>query len=313
MVARYKRLSNEAFAAKRADAAAPVKRVLPSPVLKTRKYPGFDIVMDRHDVIDLNWRKYNRDNDDSSTRKYECERPFIRKVIGLPSAVHAHDRFFRNLPNDKQFGEIQSRCRKCDNCRKHRRRLWTARAIDECRMSSRTWFATLTVAPERRFIATVDASLRASRAGHGEWANLDSATKFTYIVKVLGEEITRYWKRLRKSCGGPLRYLLVVEKHEDGFPHFHMVIHEAALRVTKRKLESAWRYGFSQFSLVDGDKAAAYACKYLSKDALTRVRASRHYGRPQSLIRASTELVSKAQRVLHESIPRACPAGPPEE
>ena len=110
--------------------------------------------------------------------------------------------------------------------------------------------------------------------------------QFTRTVAVISKEITKWIKRLRKNTGSPLRYLIVVEKHKSGDPHFHLLIHEVDedQPVLHRHLNQLWTYGFDHFKLVEGDKAANYVCKYLSKSLLARVRASKRYGAYNDLI-----------------------------
>src|SRR3546814_5525514 len=73
--------------------------------------------------------------------------------------------------------EVPSRCRRCENCLRHKQRLWTARAIDELKAASRTWFGTLTFRPTDRFRIDCQAAIASSRAGHGKWGSLDSDTR----------------------------------------------------------------------------------------------------------------------------------------
>src|SRR3546814_8298459 len=90
--------------------------------------------------------------------------------------------------------------------------------------------------------------------------------------------LVRSWlKRVRSVTGVPLRYLLVVEPHDDGFPHFHILMHEQDSPVRKALLEEQWRSGFSHWRLVKNEdpRSVYYACKYLTKSHQTRVRASR--------------------------------------
>ena len=77
-----------------------------------------------------------------------------------------------------------------------------------------------------------------------------------------------------------LRYVLVAERHKDGWPHYHALVHERGPMVTKRELQGQWKLGFTAFKLVDmSDKAVPYyVTKYLSKQALARIRASLKYG-----------------------------------
>lgn len=82
---------------------------------------------------------------------------------------------------------------------------------------------------------------------------------------------------MRKKA--PFRFLAVFERHKDGFPHLHLLIHEQGQPLTKSAIQAEWRLGFSQCKLVDqGPKAAFYVAKYLGKDAATRIRASVRYG-----------------------------------
>lgn len=176
---------------------------------------------------------------------------------------------------------VRARCRKCENCLAWKRRLWTARAIAEVRQSMRTWFGTLTVGPERRLWAQMVADKHACQTRCESLSSLTGVERTRAIARVLAPEVTKWLKRVRKAARSEgLRYLLVVEPHEDFFPHFHLLLHERGQPVGKRLLEEKWRYGFSQFRLIPtGEaKAVGYVCKYISKSAQTRVRASRRYG-----------------------------------
>lgn len=263
---------------------------------KGLKYPGRHRVLSRQDAADMRWRQQSQDWSGTSER-FLCSDPFVISAIGLPSAA---------IPerNGKIAVEIPTRCRKCGNCLKHRRRLWTARAIDELKASNRTWFGTLTYHPEARFHRELQAATSASTAGHGEWRDLDADTKFQYMVRTCNQDVTTWFKRVRRSSGVPLRYLLVSEAHADGFPHFHLLVHEQALPVTKRMLEEKWRFGFSHWRLVNSyeQKTAYYVCKYLSKDHRTRIRASIRYGRAQ-LVERLTERLQEVTRLAGENQP----------
>lgn len=178
---------------------------------------------------------------------------------------------------------VRTRCRKCEECLKHRRRLWTARAMAETGNALRTWFGTMTVSPERRFQAMMLAERDLANALNPRRLDqLSSIEQLRELTAHLAPEVTRFLKRVRQQSKASLRYLLVVEPHKDGFPHFHMVLHETSLTpVSKRTLEDQWRYGFSSWRLVPAGemRQVIYVCKYLTKSAQTRVRASRHYGR----------------------------------
>lgn len=173
------------------------------------------------------------------------------------------------------FIDIDVRCRRCSECLKWRAFHWVSRSRKECERAPRTWFGTLTLTPDWHYRAALSASLIEPR-----FFGLPEAEQFRLRHGVCSAEITRMLKRLRKVTGAPLRYLLVAEKHKSGLPHYHMLVHEVDTDrpVSYRALRGSWVWGFSKFNLVEGPKAAHYACKYLSKDADARVRASVGYG-----------------------------------
>lgn len=171
------------------------------------------------------------------------------------------------------------RCRRCDHCLKRRRNLWAARASYEVETSQRTWMATFTFSPGAHARLRMRASARLFAGGTDLEALPDDA-KFTELVKEYQKELTLYFKRVRKNSGGAkLRYILVVEKHKSGLPHYHALIHESAkVPVRHAVLTSAWHLGYTKFKLVNAVKTAWYVCKYLAKSVEARVRASIRYG-----------------------------------
>lgn len=229
----------------------------------------------------------------------DCSSPIDHHLFGYPDQVLVG----LGIEPDRAVAQHMTvRCRKCPECLRHRGRLWAARAHDEVLASRRTWFATLTLAPDRALQARYAALARISDASgrYGSEADL-----FQAMAKFVGPELTRWLKRIRKNSGASLRYLLVCEAHKSGVPHWHALIHEYSDQlVTKRQLEKSWSYGFSKFKLIDGDeeRAAWYVCKYLAKSALTRVRASKNYGDVQSLL---TERIATLMRDVSGN--EACP------
>lgn len=204
----------------------------------------------------------------------DCTSPAVMRLAGRPDKVLVG---LGIEPDRAYVGYLHGRCRKCEMCLKHRSRLWAARAVDEIKCANRTWFGTLTVRPDDRVRLAYEAQLRISRGG-SDWLTLTESEKFYETCRSISPELTKFIKRTRKNSGVPLRYLLVVEAHKDGFPHFHCLVHESDGPVRKAVLDGAWKLGFSQFRLVKDAGAAWYACKYLSKSALARIRASEQYG-----------------------------------
>lgn len=137
---------------------------------------------------------------------------------------------------------------------------------------------TLTLAPKRHYHAYASASARL--ALHGiDIDTLSPGVQFNERHKEISKEITRYVKRVRKGSG-PLRFLLVAEKHRSGLPHYHMLIHEKDTVGTREQVLSAqWTWGFSRWRVIAEKKQATYLCKYLGKELGARVRASQLYGK----------------------------------
>ena len=111
---------------------------------------------------------------------------------------------------------------------------------------------------------------------------LSNDKQFQARHQAIGPELTKFLKRVRKESAAMLRYCLVAEAHKSGLPHYHLVVHETGGEPVRHKtLQGQWKLGYSNWKLVDindSGKTAAYVAKYLSKSALARVRASKHYG-----------------------------------
>lgn len=171
------------------------------------------------------------------------------------------------------------RCRKCTNCLRLRRNVWAARARAECRMAARTWFGTITLSPERHYLAVSIARDRCTKAAV-DFDELSYKEQFIKEHNVISRWLTLYLKRVRKESGARLRYLLVAEAHKSGLPHYHMLIHEPddLSCVRYDTLKRQWPNGFTAWKLLSDPRKATYLCKYLSKSGAARVRASIGYG-----------------------------------
>lgn len=178
--------------------------------------------------------------------------------------------------------EMKVRCRRCEACLKARAQEWRVRAEREWRHAEnrgcRTWFGTLTFAPDQRVRATLTASARLRRGGT-DMAALTADEQFVEIHKETGKHVTNMVKRLREKYSGTIRLLCVTEAHKDNFPHYHVLIHEDVQEQLRWKtLSDEWHAGFSVWKLVKDARAASYCCKYLAKSSVARVRASLNYG-----------------------------------
>lgn len=204
-----------------------------------------------------------------------CEKPFEIYLRGLPSPTLVKLGLEPEVP---VIGSLLGRCRKCGPCLEHRSRLWAARGCTEVMLSDRTWFGTLTLAPEWQFKALVTARA-AARQRAVDWDELDEEEQFKRVDRQIARQIRAWLDRVRKRSG-PIRYLVVCERHKSGLPHYHCLIHEKGVAVSHRNLTETWKLGFTKFKLVPASEPEAvfYVTKYLSKDTTTRIRASFRYG-----------------------------------
>lgn len=211
-----------------------------------------------------------------------CEDPKPRTLHSRSTGVLRLVRLKRIPPGIELV--LLTPCRRCKTCLKKHARLWRERAFNEIEESERTWFGTLTLSPDQH--TRVD-HLAATAFGPEFWG-LPPSKKFAARKKVIGPEITKYLKRVREEAGVRFRYLCVYEVHDGettsdfirGRPHMHLLLHEfAGQPVRKRTLDRQWHLGtIKKWKLTDGQEAAWYVSKYISKAIDARVRASLWYG-----------------------------------
>ena len=204
------------------------------------------------------------------------------------------------------------RCRKCPSCRRAAVGYWAAAGMNMSKLAQesgkRSWFGTLTFAPEWQRVILDDAREEWMRENaHSsevpDWWNEPLCDyRFALVRKRVVKELQKYWKRLRKA-GHVFSYLVVIERHKSGLPHVHYLLHEQQQPIRKADQQAQWPFGFSKISIVGGrsrnaaapEKAAFYVVKYLSKSEQARQMASQGYRpKPRSaakVYRRSRELV----------------------
>lgn len=209
-----------------------------------------------------------------------CQNPIPIEKYGRPYPDQDGYVTVKPFKTEVPFGVVlRCPCRVCDACRKRRQWEWHHRAYAEMLGSPRTWFATLTLRPASRLWFLNQARQLAATQGD-DFEALTDEMKFGRLCRVVGKEVTRYLARLRKHSA-PFRYLVVYERHKDGLPHLHGLLHETVEgSQTERLLRKQWLAGHSMFKCVDLNPAVAgYVAKYLAKANLARVRASLRYGK----------------------------------
>lgn len=135
------------------------------------------------------------------------------------------------------------RCRKCEACKRARSNMWELRAKAEYDRWPVTLFGTITCSMDQHYM--LDARIHSGTKGEdGRFirhpANINELSAkelFEARVRVFGDEVQKFLKRLRKGDKfhrPKIRYLLVAEAHDSantderlrGRPHFHILLHE---------------------------------------------------------------------------------------
>lgn len=220
-----------------------------------------------------------------------CEAPLARTLHARGARVVTHKYKWSTNPGSLSVHLTGLPCRKCARCLFIRADQWKERSIKECAKWNRTWFVTLTLNPAwQHRVFMEEMAYRNSRG----WRDADfdkQDREFILRASGAGKLLTKYFKTVRKPLAKAhglkhpelpvnLRYISVFERHESGLPHMHLLMHEAGGRLTYDRICGRWlRYGFAHARLVDDPaRDAGYVCKYITKDALCRIRASQHYG-----------------------------------
>lgn len=218
--------------------------------------------------------------------------------------------------------EMQVPCRKCEACLKAKASRWRNRTWSELRAGDseiaprRTWFGTITCRPSAHYAFRMKAAIRLEKEKGLDLEALPEREQFRAHEREIFREIQKMFKRLRKA-GHRFRFVCVCESspsHQDGLPHYHVLIHEVAAPIPHEALAGRradrkrgtpaipcpWPHGFVNVKLVDNyQKAAWYVAKYLTKDAVYKPRASLRYGREPDTVQRSPvaeELRSRADK-----------------
>jgi len=248
----------------------------------------------------------------------KCQNPIGRTLEGRPFRASTINKVFvsddgwgvLNGPQRVTYGpqtpyhvDLTVKCRRCPQCLKERAYEWRCRMAEEIRLSSRTWHCTFTLSPHGHEIMANRARVICHHRRREDFEQMSESEQFIARNRMIQAEFTLMLKRMRRGIAGvsgrrnkglvrnrtmhrmKFRYVLVLEKHKSGLPHYHMLIHEFRDNIRYAQLKGLWCFGFSSFKLVDeGEKAAFYVAKYLGKSNLARVRASIDYGKPPRLI-----------------------------
>lgn len=235
-----------------------------------------------------------------------CISPRTREIMSRPDRYRNRATSYGPGPRGQQAYSLilHTKCRKCSACLRIKQRAWTARAVAETRQSERSWFGTMTFAPSTLHRLRSQARFRLANGGT-DYDALSLAEQFDELMREVNVELTLFLKRVRAESGATLRYLSVCETHQSGEPHLHMLLHEDTdVPVREKTLSKQWAAcGFTKWRLVRDAKAAFYVCKYISKSALGRVRASVRYGLDKHARKGLAEQRERERSAQREKTP----------
>lgn len=208
-----------------------------------------------------------------------CSRPITVERKFRPDDISRAVDFDKAVSVPTLYTDTLIACRNCEACLKARTTLWRRRAVTEYKLAPRTWFGTLTVAPHLRSQHLYLTGERLA-AREVDFDGLNEERKFAERCRTLHTSLRLAFKRVRNNAKTSFRYCAVFERHSDGEPHAHLLLHEILTRnpVTKRQLDDAWHDGFSQWRLAKSPAVCGYMMKYITKSKGTRIRASFRYG-----------------------------------
>lgn len=150
-------------------------------------------------------------------------------------------------------------------------------------LGGRAWMLTCTVSPQQR-----ELMVGRAYAAAGAPAAWSEDEKFLAAAPVVKREFHLMVKRIRKQTGlqaNEFRYMGIIEKHKDGFPHLHAVLIETGTdcKLQQRVIRGQWHMGHSMAKVIKGEpedagRVASYVAKYVTKEALTRLMCSTGWG-----------------------------------
>jgi hypothetical protein len=87
--------------------------------------------------------------------------------------------------------------------------------------------------------------------------------------EIAPKELNRYLTGLFKKIGRRIPYLVTLEAHESGYPHFHVVFFGVRRIEDWRKLAKRWGCGFQNIKRTSPYHGVEYATKYITKTLAT--------------------------------------------
>lgn len=208
----------------------------------------------------------------------DCLNPYLIELTGRDS-VDQFDRevLLQGSASNPTFVDLYVRCRRCETCRANTYRRWYARTMQEMMISQKAYLVTPTFNGEHRNEINVGAVLR--------MIGDDDLTEWGALNKASYEFVKKAFKRVRsrnkrESRPVTLRYLAVSEAHEDGFPHYHILIFaDKRYGLNDCLFTEFVKMGRTTVDLVkDPQRQVGYCLKYILKSGQHSIRASLNFG-----------------------------------
>src|SRR5699024_5322622 len=138
-------------------------------------------------------------------------------------------------------------------------------------------------------------------------ANFDANSKFVTLtfndnitdVKQANKEFKKFIQRLRYRHGNDFKYAAVIQFHERGAVHYHLM--SDLPYIPHKELQKIWRNGYVYINKIDHvDNVGAYMIRYMSKEMTdTRLMGLKSYLTSKNLVRPMEFIGDEAQELLN--------------
>ena len=149
---------------------------------------------------------------------------------------------------DMRLKYVPTKCGRCIECRKEKKRMWIARLSEEIRVDEKALFVTLT------FNNTSLEYLSKETFGRNYTKNNEE------LHLIVTKAVRRFLELIRKHTKKSIKHWLITEKGED-FERIHL----HGIIWCDKKLLKHWRYGYSYIGTFVNEQTINYITKYMLK------------------------------------------------
>lgn len=150
---------------------------------------------------------------------------------------------------DERLRYVPTKCGKCIECRKERKREWRIRMSEELKNNRKALFVTLTFSPKEMDTLANELFKKTS-------LNYEEENELAKTA------VRRFLERIRKVTGKSRKHWLITEKGED-YDRIHL---HGIMWCEDYLVRTQWKYGFIYIGQYVNDKTINYITKYILKE-----------------------------------------------